>query len=212
MTDYARLWETMHHRARAALWVTFLCLVFMPLAACGGDADDNLDKDRNARRGGSAATGERARYGNLSRDGFTVEPIDLNQDETPDQWTVKNSNTTQRIERDLNFDGQVDLWQYPDKSGNVTEEEMDLDMDGNVDVVLYYEDGVVTRKEMSVDFEGTFSIVKFYDKNGDLLRVERDEDGDGDIDVWEYYENKKRVRIGWDETDDGQPDRFDNLE
>jgi hypothetical protein len=181
------------------------------LAACGGNADD-VDKDRDAMRGGSAATGERARYGNLSRDGFAVEPIDLNQDETPDQWTIKDSNATQRIERDLNFDGQVDLWQYPDASGNIAEEEMDLDMDGNVDVVVYYKDGIVSRKEMSVDFAGTFSIVKFYDKKGELLRVERDEDGDGDIDVWEYYENKQRVRVGWDETDDGQPDRFDNLD
>lgn len=187
-------------------------VLFCGVVGCGGDSDDQADKDRKQMRGITPVTGERARAGNLSRDGYTVEPTDLNKDEEPDQWVLKDSARIQRIERDLNFDGKVDLWQYPDEKGTVVEEEMDLDQDGNVDVVVFYKDGIVTRKEMSIDFQGDFSIVKFYDKAGQLLRVERDEDADGEIDVWEYYEKGQRVRVGWDEDSDGQPDRFDTFE
>ncbi len=183
-------------------------LFVVGLVACGGADEKEDDAVKNA----GEVTGERARYGNLQTGGFIVEETDLNQDGNPDQWMVKDNARTQRIERDLNFDGQVDLWQYPDNKGQVVEEEMDLDMDGSVDVVVYYRDGVVTRKEMSIDFQGGFSIVKFYDKKGELLRVERDEDADRDIDVWEYYEKGRRVRIGWDEDSDGQPDRFDTFD
>lgn len=189
-----------------------LLLVFIVIAACGG-VDDEAEKDARERGAqGGEVSGERARFDSLRTEGYVVEATDLNQDEQPDQWVVKDNVRTQRIERDLNFDGQVDLWQYPDAKGQIVEEEMDLDMDGAVDVVVYYRDGVVTRKEMSIDFRGNFSIAKFYDKQGELLRVERDEDGDRDIDVWEYYEKGQRVRVGWDEDDDGQPDRFDTFD
>ncbi len=200
-----------HHLSRWSLALAVVSLVLFVLTGCGKDAEDNADKDRNGMFG-SKATGERARYGNLKRDPFTVQAVDLNQDERPDQWTVKDAVKTRWIERDLNFDGRVDLWQYPDPAGTIVEEEMDLDLDGHVDVVVYYQAGVVTRKELSIDFAGKFSIAKYYDKQGNLLRVERDDDGDGLVDVWEYYENQRRVRIGWDENDDGQPDNFDTLQ
>ena len=125
---------------------------------------------------------------------------------------MKDAAATRWVERDLNFDGQVDMWQYPGPDGTVSEEQMDIDLDGRVDVVVYYEAGVVTRTEMSINFAGYFSIVKYYDKRGHLLRVERDDDEDGLVDVWEYYEKERRVRIAWDENDDGQPDRFDTLD
>jgi len=206
--------QTISFRACAVICRILLVVLVVSggTMACGGDADEQTDKDQQQMKGVSKAAGQRARYGNLSRDGFMVEPTDLNQDEEPDQWVFKDNVRTQRVERDLNFDGQVDLWQYPDAKGQVAEEEMDLDMDGRVDVVVYYDSGIITRKEMSVDFEGQFSIVKYYNKQGDLLRVERDEDGDQDIDVWEYYEKGQRVRVGWDEDSDGQPDRFDTFD
>lgn len=205
--------QTFTFRAWTLICRLFLIiLVFGGAIACGGDADEQAEKDEKQMKGVTKAAGERARYGNLSRDKFMVEPTDLNQDEEPDQWVFKDNVRAQRVERDLNFDGKVDLWQYPDEKGQVVEEEMDLDMDGQVDVVVYYDSGIITRKEMSVDFEGQFSIVKYYDKKGDLLRVERDEDGDRDIDVWEYYEKGQRVRVGWDEDQDGQPDRFDTFD
>lgn len=207
---------TRHDRVRlTSRWSTWVLAIFglvliALLGGCGKDADADADKDRKSIVG-SKATGERARYGNLRRSSFTVQPLDLNQDDEPDQWTVKDAARTRWIERDLNFDGRVDLWQYPDNAGAIVEEEMDLDLDGRVDVVVYYTGGIVTRKELSTDFDGGFSIVKYYDKQGVLLRVERDDDDDGLVDVWEYYEQGRRVRIGWDENDDGQPDNFDTL-
>jgi len=186
-----------------------LCALVL-LAACG--SDDAAEKDAKNALDEGQTTGHRARYGNLSRDGYDVQGYDLNQDGKEDQWVVKSSSKTERIERDMNFDGQVDLWQYPGDDGKIAEEEMDLDLDGKIDVVVFYKNGVVSRKEMSVDFDGGFSIVKFYDKDGKLLRVERDEDGDGEPDRWEYYEKGQRVRVGWDEDGDGTPDNFDKLD
>ena len=212
MTHSTRQLQTPFAWLTAGRVLTTICLVLIViLGGCGKDAADQADQDRKSMLGGKA-TGDRARYGNLRRSAFTVQPMDLNQDEKPDQWTVKDAAATRWIERDLNFDGRVDLWQYPGPGGEIVEEEMDLDLDGNVDMVVYYAAGVVTRKEMSIDFEGNFSIVKYYDKQGQLLRVERDDDDDGIVDVWEYYEKEQRVRIGWDEDNDGQPDGFDTLE
>lgn len=190
--------------------ITFItALTFIAsITACGND--DKAERGKEGVLNLSGAGQKRARNRNISRDGFNVEAMDLNRDETPDQWILTRSNQ-KRIERDLNFDGQVDVWQYPDETGAIVEEEMDLDLDGNVDLVVFYKDGVILRKEMSTDFSGKFTIVKFYDGKGGLLRIERDEDADGDVDVWEYYEKDVRVRIGWDSDDDGTPDDFDNF-
>lgn len=185
-------------------------LVLGPLSAgCGGS--DVTDEKEDGMRADAGGEGGRARLNNLQREGYTVETVDLNQDGQPDQWTFKTANRVVRYERDMNFNGNVDVWQYPDESGAIIEEEMDLDLDGVVDLVVHYKDDVVTRKRMSVDFSGDFSVTKFYDKNGDLLRVERDENRDGAPNVFEYYEDNRMVRVGWDENGDGNPDRFDSL-
>ncbi len=196
-----------------AKWGAPVC-VLMCAVACG-DTADQAEKDAEAKAKqvrSNAPADQRARYANLWQDGMTVKTADLNKDERPDQWTYRASGKIVRFERDLNFDGRVDIWQYPDLEGNVLEEEMDLDKDGKVDVMARYNaDGVVEYKELAVEFSGKFTVFKFYDDRGELLRVEQDEDADGRIDRWDYYENRRRVRVGWDEDRDGVPDRFDNL-
>ena len=184
-----------------------LCLIAMLCIACG--AEEQAERDAESALKSSVGK-SRMRNGNLSRAGFAVKSFDLDRDEKPDQWILTRSGE-KRVERDLNFDGRVDMWQYTGKDGSIAEEEMDLDLDGKVDLVVYYDKGVVTRKEISVDFSGKFAIVKFYDDNGVLLRIERDENNDGAFDVWEYYEKGQRVRIGWDTDEDGEPDTFDTL-
>lgn len=155
---------------------------------------------------------ERARNGNLSRDGLDVRQADLNGDDLPDQWTFFDADgNVVRIERDLNFNGQVDMWLYYDADGRLIEEEMDLDLDGLVDVVVFYSEGRIVRKMLATGFDGRFTIQKFYDSSERLLRVERDSSGDGAPDVWEYYENGNRVRVGWDTTGDGRADTFDQF-
>jgi hypothetical protein len=201
-------------------WTNHLTLIVcgatLLIAGCG-DQGDEAERDSEAANQAKNAPAEqvdaqRKRHGNLSDAGLSVEAMDLNKDDKPDQWAYKGADTTVRTERDMNFDGRVDLWQHLDESGNVVEEEMDLDLDGRIDVVAYYKDGVVTRKAMSVNFDDNFSIIKFYSKDGRLLRVERDEDGDGSPDLWEYYgEDGTRERVGWDKDGDGSPDEFDQL-
>lgn len=194
--------------ARRMLHIAILMLLALTVAACG--SDEKAEKDQSMLRGAADGNG-RARFNNLTRKGFTVESADLNQDGEEDQWVIKSSDKLTRIERDMNFDGDVDMWQYPDGSGNFTEEEMDLDLDGRVDVVIFYDGGVITRKEISLDFRGGFSIVKFYDSKGNLLRVERDTNEDGKADAFDYYEKGQRVRTGTDKDGDGAPDVFDDF-
>lgn len=183
----------------------FLALFTFGITACGGDNNEREDENALNLSGKGKL---RARNGNLARSG-SVQDQDINEDGVADQWTLSQGGE-KRIERDLNFDGSVDMWQYPDSAGQIVEEEMDLDLDGNVDLVVFYKDGTITRKELSTDFSGLFTIVKYYDGKGALLRVERDDDADGDIDIWEYYENNQRIRVAWDNDDDGTPDEFDS--
>ena len=190
-----------------------LILVFLLVVTqgCGSDTPaQKSDSDVNAET--AVISGPpRARNRNLIRDGFTVESVDINSDERPDQWTYKSGAKIVRIERDINFDDRIDMWQYPGEDGTIVEEEMDLDLDGIVDVVTFFENGVIVRKESSIDFQQGFSIAKIYDGKGNLLRVERDEDGDNRPDIWEYYEGSRRVRVGWDSNGDGIPDKFDSI-
>lgn len=177
------------------------------VVGCAGSKEAEV-----ADEGPATLSGQRARGGNLSRAGLTPELADLNGDDTPDQWVLRDAQgRLVRVERDLSFNGQVDLWQHYNEAEEVIEEEMDLDLDGRIDMVTFYEKGKVTRRLLTMGFDGSFPIEKFYDSEERLLRVERDEDGDGRPNVWEYYENGEQARIGWDTTGDGQPDTFDQL-
>lgn len=185
--------------------VSILIVLSFVLLGCGKETRKEKGIN-NLNTGGKA----RARNAKISRSGWSVTKVDLNKDDKPDQWILSKAGQ-KRIERDLNFDGKVDVWSYLDKNGSIVEEEMDLDKDQRVDLVIYYSNGIMTRKELSTDFSGLFTIVKFYDQKGQLLRIERDEDGDSRVDIWEYYESNRAVRTGWDTTNDGKPDTFDNL-
>ena len=177
--------------------------------ACGGD-----DADRAVDANKPEALSQRARNKNLTREGVSETTRDLNRDGKPDQWYLSGQGgKLLRIERDLNFDDRVDVWEYPGATeGSVSEAEMDLDHDGRVDVVVYYrEDGSLERKEMALEFGDRFTLFQFFDNAGKLLRVEHDEDGDGVVDRWDYYEGERVARTGWDEDKDGQPDQFDDM-
>ncbi|RAL22241.1 hypothetical protein DL240_10330 [Lujinxingia litoralis] len=184
-----------------------LVAVLMSLSGCAGSREAEKPQDAMVDDGSA-----RAHKGNLSRRGLTPEVADLNGDDAPDQWVLRDDEgLVVRVERDLSFNGQVDLWQHYDASGEVVEEEMDLDLDGRIDMITFFENGKVVRRLLSIGFDNSFPIEKFYDSEEKLLRVERDEDNDGRPNIWEYYEEGQRVRIGWDTTGDGQPDSFDQL-
>src|SRR5690554_173917 len=200
----------------SALLLAGLSIASLGALGCGGDQADKATQDSerktSAQQRPDGPAGERHRFGSIDNTGLQVETADLNDDGKPDQFTYKNAQRVVRVERDMNFDGQIDIWQYFDDASNLLEEEMDLDYDNKIDLVAFYKDGVVARKAMSVGFGGAFSIEKFYDAEGKLLRVERDQDNDGVTDLWEYYnQDGKRERIGWDTNGDGTPDEFDQL-
>ncbi len=149
----------------------------------------------------------RARYANLEDDSADKE-YDLNGDGKGDQWRYSGPLT--RTERDLNFDGIIDVYEYSNSAGEIVETEMDLDLDGKVDLVNHYSAGKLVKKELSVDFNSFISITKYYDNEGALSRIELDNSGDGKVDTWEYYENNSLVRTGRDVNSDGQPDIFED--
>lgn len=182
--------------------------------ACGGDSEERKTETSIEDIKKPENQGVRARNGNLERGGMGVTSKDLNNDGTPDQWTLSGAGGgVERVERDLNFDGKTDLWQYPDESGLVLEEEMDLDHDARVDVVVYYRpDGSIERKELAIEFSNKFTVYKYYDEAGELQRIEQDEDANSVIDRWDYYQNKRIVRTGYDDDGDGLPDRFEKVE
>lgn len=170
-------------------------------ASWGDDTDDATAQQDDP---------ERARYANLSTDGLQVDKADLSGNDEPDQWKYHDGDgNLVRVERDMNFDGDVNIWEYYE-NGELVEEEMAIDRGGEIDVVMFYEEGRVVRQLMASEFDGRFPIEKFYDSEERLLRVERDTSGDGQVDTWEYFEDGERDRIGWDTSGDGQPDTFDH--
>ncbi len=181
-----------------------VALMGMALWGCSSSSSAVVDDGEPERP-------ERARYHNLVTEGLEVEQTDLNGDDQPDQWVYRNdAGDVVRIERDMDFNGQVDMWQHFE-GGEMVEEEMSLDVHPSVDVVSFYREGKLVRQLMASQYDETFPIEKIYDGNEELLRVERDSSSNGRVDVWEYYEGGERSRIGWDTTGDGQPDRFDRF-
>jgi hypothetical protein len=164
---------------------------------CGGSqsANDDLAPQRPSR----------ARYDTLNR-GYETEANDFNFDGEPDQVTYFLAGRALWSERDLDFDGRIDVYEHFDANGLLAEQEFQLDFDEAIDVVRFYIDGTLTRKELSTGFDATPSMFKYYAGDGELLRVERDRDGDGVIDHVNYYEDGVLVRVGVDLTGDGVPD------
>ncbi len=191
-------------RRMTAPWFVGVVLV-ATIAGCaswGSEEDESTEESQL----------ERARHGNLSDAGLEVDRADLNGDDRPDQWRYYDGDRLVRVERDMNFDGDIDMWQHYNEEGELIEEEVALDRAGHVDVVAFYEDGRLRRQMMASGFDGSFPIERFYDNQERLLRVERDSSGDGQVDVWEYYDDGERQRIGWDTSGDGQPDTFDQYD
>lgn len=191
------------HNTTALQSILVLALVGALAVGCsssGDVVDDDLDPEELP---------ERARYGNLSTSGLTVDKADLDGSGQPDQWTFRDaSGGVVRVERDMNFDGRVDLWEYYE-DGKLIEEEKSLDSADKVDAVVFYDNGQIRRQKMASGFDGTFAIEKFFGSDGELQRVERDTSNDGEVDTWAYYEDGERSRVGWDTTGDGQPDTFE---
>lgn len=167
-------------------------------AGCGGGET----RDDSARL-------PRARHHNLDRTGTTVHRADLNRDGETDQWVYRRDGQLVWAERDIDFNGRIDIWEHFDAEGRLVEQEMNLDFDDQIDVVRSYRDDALRRRELATGFDGRFEMVKYYDGEGNVLRVERDSDDDGRMDTWEYFDDNEVVRVGHDTDGDGTPE-FDD--
>jgi hypothetical protein len=196
---------TIPRQALCAL--TALLGLLLVTSACGGGQSATEEST-----GTQAPREPRARWGNLSHAGFRAEGADINRDGTDDQYSYFDGSRLAWVERDFDFDGQREMFEYYGPSGDVVEQEFQLDFDDAIDVVRFYEGGVLVRKEMSTDFSGQASLIKFYDAHGNVLRVERDNDGDATTDIWEYYEDGELARIGRDADGDGSPEILEEPE
>lgn len=170
--------------------------IVLVVSACGGrqKADETVPLP------------PRARFGNLDTSAYEVQTQDWNLDGRPDGFLYSGASGVVMSQRDLDFDGRIEFYEYYDGAGRVVEREFQLDFDDAIDAVHVFVDGVLARKELSIDFDGRPSMFKYYDSRGNLLRVERDRDGDGVVDQFGYYEGGRLVRVGVDTNGDGRPD------
>ncbi len=188
------------------MWLTLamLLMTVWSLSGCGAPQEDVTST--------AVAQPPRIRFGNIDRSTLTGTSIDLNGDGGADQWSwVSGSGALFMMERDLDFDGTSDMYEYFE-GNTVVEQEFQLDFDRAVDMVAYYANGQLVRKEMSTTFDGQFTLIKFYDASGQLIRVERDGDSDGRVDVWEFYTAGTLSQVGYDDNGDGQPDALNSVE
>ncbi len=162
--------------------------------------------------GGSQETGdeeaveqlpERARYGTLRPDAYRQVAADVNLDGMDDQISYYSGERLIWRQRDFDFDGEVDMYEFFARDGTVVERELQLDYDPAIDSVLEYRDGVLWRKQLSTTFDGVLSMQKLYDASGNLLRIERDTDLDGRVDVSLHYADGVLTHMSRDSTGDG---------
>lgn len=159
---------------------------------------------RQSERGSKRSP--RMRFGNLDHSEMSKRTTDVNGDGTVDQYEYFKNGRLFFVQRDLDFDGKPDLYEYYRASGELVEQEFQLDHDDVIDAVSFYENGQIVEKIISTTFERGVSIWKFYDASGTLARMERDTTHDGQPDEWSYYDKGKVVRIESDTNGDGEPD------
>ncbi len=153
----------------------------------------------------------RVRNGNFQPSDYRVVSADINGDGNQDQRRYIDANGQPFMtERDLDFDGRPDLYEYY-QGNQIVEHEFQLDFDREIDVVCFYSSGQLRRREMSTTFTGVFNLVQYFSA-GVLERVERDDDADGVVDVWEFYVEGEISQIGRDTNNDGIADSIDDAE
>ncbi len=96
---------------------------------------------------------------------------------------------------DANGDGQPELEQAFDPSGELIRERFDLDGDGRFDRTDYLLAGALERRELDTNGDGKTDVRLLYVR-GQLSRVEADEDADGRFDYFEEWSGGQLVRSG----------------
>jgi hypothetical protein len=132
--------------------------------------------------------------------------LDADRDGVPEQIRFFDSSSMLllRLERDSNFDGNLDMWNtYAD--GKLASRVRDTSGDGNADVWERYENDRMTHRTIDRDRDGIADA--FYVYGGGILVEERhDSNNDGIVDRQISYRNLFRVHAEEDRDHDGQMD------
>jgi hypothetical protein len=105
----------------------------------------------------------------------------------PDQWVRRITPERYQIAIDTNGDGRPDVTKTFNNNQLVLVER-DRDYNGQVDLVQEYSHGVLQREIHDDDFDGRPESIKTFRPDGSLALIERDPTERGAIDVVEYYD------------------------
>jgi len=114
---------------------------------------------------------------------------DVNRDGEPDLWIYYDPlkpGQVQRQEEDTNWDGSIDTWSYF-IGGELDQRKVDSDKDGKADRWFFYENQSLAREEWDKKGDGQPNVRAFY-SNGGLAKVEKDLNQDGKMDLWITYD------------------------
>ena len=195
---------------QSILCALFGAAVLLSGAACSGDDKTNKEDDTLAKL--------RANTEVRTEDGKIITRYDENGDGNPEVTKYYKEipdkddpsviiRRIEKMEMDINSDGQINVIRHYGPLGKLESEEMDHDLNGSIDLISYYDGGELVRKEVFAAGTTRPSIVRHYSA-GKVLRVEQDTNGDGKIDYWEYYEQGTLDRIGRDFNADGRADSW----
>lgn len=110
--------------------------------------------------------------------------------------------------RDMNKDGEVDLWQFSLKKGSIIKVVRDLNFDGNIDTVhlAYLRDGIDGQWEKMIYDNNNDKIIDsicYFDTSNNWIKREIDSDFDGNLDTIFYSNGKILKKVEADFNNDG---------
>lgn len=122
-----------------------------------------------------------------------------------DVRTYFHAGHAERLEADVNGDGQVDRWEYYDEAGRLVRLGRASAGDGREDTWVR-QDGEVMRVDISTRRDGVIDRREVYQRDV-LARIELDTDRDGLPDEWQQFEGGRLRELRVDSAHLGRPDR-----
>ena len=112
---------------------------------------------------------------------------DTNRNGTADAVSYMDGARIQRIELDLDENGQVERWDFYAAGGQLEKVGLSRENDGLMDAQAFYgRSGALERLELSTRRDGVFDRLEYYE-DGILTASTEDTDRDGRPDKWDTY-------------------------
>ncbi len=116
-----------------------------------------------------------------------VQTVDANQDGKEELRIFYNAGgETERIEKDVSMDGNMDTFQGY-KDNRLVFVEKDTNGDGEIDTKIWYDDGRQKHTMRDLDHDGRFETTHWHDRPPWTRVTELDSDGEGNVDVRSYF-------------------------